>query len=400
MRWYRDDCPKIATVFGYLVYPEMTEHELRQVSRFDMLAGGLYFGDTKASRQKTIDNIKRLHEYNPRIIVLHYNAGVIEAVPNNSYFTPDCFLKDTLGEVIHGWPGTHMLNLAKPKVQESMAKWIIDSYQGSGADGMFIDCLAGIFDSWSMIPGAKEKGRAILPDADEDGKEDSMSILTRQWTDGKRNIIEIIRNELGNEPYMLVNSGMEHEFLKPYADGNFFEYIWDHITVPNGFGRFDFKRILDDCILWGTTPTGRPNCSYISYSPLFDIDYYTYKRPAAETSRVYMRGFESLRIMRFGLAMSLLTDIHCSMQLHTRDHGQLWWYQEYDLPIGKPLGAAYEHEDGSWRRDYENAVVVANLNYHEIQPHFERRMRDGTTALSSRDFDLPAQDGRIYMRLG
>ena len=58
------------------------------------------------------------------------------------------------------------------------------------------------------------------------------------------------------------------------------------------------------------------------------------------------------------------------------------------------------NEDGTYRRDYENAVVVLNNTYHDIEPHFDQTMRDGTTSWVGKDFFLPSKDGRIYVRVG
>ena len=397
-RWHREGCPRIAQIYGANIHSNITEAELRLAARYDLIVGGINFGDTDESRRKVNDHIKRLHEMNPRIIVLHYITGACEQRLDNPRFDRDCFLRTPGGEVITGWPGSHMLNLSKAKTVEAMAKSIIDSSRGSAADGMYIDCMGGNFDTWCA---ELQMGKNVDVDADEDGVADEIAGLDRQWVDGKEQILKLIREEVGVEPYILVNGGMEHRYAKPYADGNLFEGILDHVSIPNLYSKYSFEQILEDCHLWSSTPSGRQNCSYIDITPKFDIDFNIRDTLSPiENSRILLKGYESLQLMRFGLAMTLLTDIHYTFQLHTRALGQYWWYQEYDLPIGNPLGGCYKHEDGSWRRDYENAVVVANLNYHEIKPHFESEMRDSTSSQISKDFLLSAQDGRIYMRMG
>ena len=128
-----------------------------------------------------------------------------------------------------------------------------------------------------------------------------------------------------------------------------------------------FDEIMEQYSLWGTTPSGRPNCTYIDVTPGFDIEFnHGSTRPTEESNRFLQRGYESLRQMRFGLACALLGDGHYTFQLHTRWLGQHWWYQEYDIPIEKPLGAFYKAEDGTYRRDYENAVGVVNMSDHDV----------------------------------
>ena len=40
------------------------------------------------------------------------------------------------------------------------------------------------------------------------------------------------------------------------------------------------------------------------------------------------------------------------------------------------------------------------MSYHDVQPHFEQTMRDGTMGWVGKDFYLPSKDGRIYVRVG
>jgi len=158
---------------------------------------------------------------------------------------------------------------------------------------------------------------------------------------------------------------------------------------------------MDYYQFWCQSPPGRTNCTYINATPGFDIDFNYWETSSnAGVNRILQKGYESLRRMRFGLVFTLLGDAHYTFQLHTRWLGNHWWYQEYDIPIGKPLGEYYKHEDGTYRRDYENAIVVLNNTYHDIQPHFDQTMRDGTTSWVGKDFDLPSKDGRIYIRVG
>jgi hypothetical protein len=395
--WHREDSPKIAMIYGANIHPDINEAELKLAARYDLIIGGLHYGDTDISRQKTNDHIKRIHEMNPRSIVLHYVGGACEQRTDNPFFDHDCFLKTTEGESISSWPGSHMLNLTKQKTIDALTRHIIHTHSGA-ADGMYIDCMGGSFDGWVVEIAT---GKQVKVDADGDGMEDDLQTLNRAWLEGKENLLKTIREQIGAEPYILVNGGMANRYAKPYADGNIFEGIWDSMSIPAAYAHHSFSEILEACRLWSGTPSGRQNCSYIDITPGIDCEFNIHRsRPPAENSRLMLNGYESLRQMRYGLAMTLLTDIHFTFQLHTRCLGQYWWYPEYDLPIGKPLSGCYLAEDGSWRRDYENAVVVANITYHEVQPHFDAKMRDGTMGLTGRDFDLPSKDGRIYMRMG
>lgn len=395
--WYRADAPKIAMIYGQNPRWDSSKAEILQASKYDLIISALRSG-TKEQNQKLNDNLKRIHDMNPRNITVSYLAGSIE-YPRGKYFSDDCYLRTPEGDLINSWPGSCLLNLTNPDTIDAYMKMVDDLWPHElGVDGVYIDCMNVGFDWWVVEIESKKK---VLIDADGDGIADDMEEVTRKWTAGKEEILRRIRAKYGKEPYILVNGSMYADYAKPYADGTIFEGILDHLILPESYTKYTFDEIMEQYSLWSSTPSGRPNCTYIDVSPGFDIEFgHADKCPTDETVRTLQRGYESLRQMRFGLACALLGDGHYTFQLHTRWLGQHWWYQEYDIPIGKPLGNFYKAEDGSYRRDYENAIVVVNMSYHELKPHFEQTMRDGTTGWVGKDFQLPSKDGRIYVRVG
>lgn len=397
--WNRAMAPKIAMIYGDNPRWDSSEAELLQAAKFDLIIAGFRQDDTPEHIRKLNDNLKRLHEMNPRLIVVSYIAGSCEYFKGTKYFDDDCFLKTTEGEFINSWPGSCLLNLSKQHTIDSYKKFIEDKWPHDLAvDGVYIDCMGGAFDSWAVELESKKK---VKIDANEDGKEDSTEELDRLWVKGKEQILKHTRQTFGAEPYILVNGSMECDYAKPYADGTIFEGVLDHLCLPEAYTKYSFDEVMTKYRMWGTTPSGRPNCTYIDVTPGFDVEFsHGRTRPSDESNRFLQRGYESLKKMRFGLACALLGDGHYTFQMHTRWLGLHWWYQEYDIPIGRPLGDFYCAEDGTYRRDYENAVVVVNMSYHDVQPHFEKKFRDGTTGWVGQDFNLESKDGRIYVRVG
>ena len=395
--WYRKDAPKIAMIYGANPRWDSSEAELLQAAKFDLIVTALK-AETQAQRIKLNDNLKRLHDMNPRLRIVSYVAGVCEAPRSSPYFTEDCFVHTVEGDIINSWPGNCLLNFHNPKTISGCIDRINDLWPTNlDSDGIYIDCMGGSFDAWAVELESKKKVRI---DANGDGTEDSLTELDQVWLQGKEKILADIRKVRGDEPYILVNSA-GGTYAKPYADGTIFEGMLDHLALPEAYTSFRFEQIMEQYQLWSTTPSGRPSITYIDVTPGFDVEFsHGQTRPSEESNRFLQRGYESLQKMRFGLAFSLLGDAHFAFQMHTRCLGLHWWYQEYDIPVGKPLGPYYKHEDGTYRRDYENAIVVLNNTYHDIQPHFEQTMRDGTTSWVGRDFFLPSKDGRIYVRVG
>ena len=99
--------------------------------------------------------------------------------------------------------------------------------------------------------------------------------------------------------------------------------------------------------------------------------------------------------MRLGLTLSLLGDnTYFTYDVGPRDHGQAWWYPEYDVSLGGSLGDYYEDED-AYYREYENGIVVAAPNGASVT--FDEEHVDVSTGVSSKEFSIDEGDGRIYL---
>ncbi|HLD34311.1 MAG TPA: putative glycoside hydrolase, partial [Patescibacteria group bacterium] len=72
------------------------------------------------------------------------------------------------------------------------------------------------------------------------------------------------------------------------------------------------------------------------------------------------------RLLRFTLASTLLGDGYFSYDYGDRDHGQVWWYDEYNINLGEPTGEAYSvggatpFNEDVWRRDYAHGLTIVN----------------------------------------
>ena len=100
--------------------------------------------------------------------------------------------------------------------------------------------------------------------------------------------------------------------------------------------------------------------------------------------------------MRLGLTLSLLFDnTYFAYDFGPRDHGQAWWYSEYDVELGEPLGEYYE-VDGAYWREYENGYVVSAPDGASVS--FSEELTDATSGVKSTSFIIEAGDGRIFTR--
>ena len=107
-------------------------------------------------------------------------------------------------------------------------------------------------------------------------------------------------------------------------------------------------------------------------------------------------GVADLKKMRLGLALSLLGDnAYYTYDFGPRDHGQAWWYTEYDAHLGEPLGEYYE-SDGAYWREFENGFVVAAPDGASVS--FGEEYVDVTSGESSTSFTVDEGDGRIFLK--
>ncbi len=100
--------------------------------------------------------------------------------------------------------------------------------------------------------------------------------------------------------------------------------------------------------------------------------------------------------MRLGLVLSLLNDnAYFTYDFGPRDHGQAWWFSEYDVTLGKPLGNYYL-KNGGYYRNFEKGIVVAAPN-SEITVSFNTEYVDVSSGIRNTVFQVSAGDGRIFL---
>jgi hypothetical protein len=109
----------------------------------------------------------------------------------------------------------------------------------------------------------------------------------------------------------------------------------------------------------------------------------------------------------------LLGDGYYSYDYGNRDHGQTWWYDEYDAVLGRAVGAPKRLDssnaapaDGVWWRDYERGAAIINSTAKtatvSLPGVFERiRGTQDPEANSGRvetSLALASQDGLVLFR--
>ncbi len=382
--------PRIANCYAAGLKPDSQAKDIEEIARFDLLIGGVWCNwNDPVQRAKLAENTGAVRKQNPHIIMLDFSSSAPYADSKDAAFPPNGWLLQPDGKRILGWPGTEMINLLKPEVIDWLAGRSAASVRDKGFDGSFIDCMGGGFDWWACNIEHREPYQV---DADGDGKPDDRKRLDAAWLQAKTELSRKVRESLGPKPVFMTNGA--GEWGLPDMNGILLEDRLDYVL--EGRGRWD--DVVSEYIRW--TESGlQPNVTTIVSSSGIEPPYEAWKAMSAkERDALLERGRNRMDRMRFGLATTLMGDGYYAYDLHTRWRGQRWWYPEYDAPLGYPKGKAQRRPDGTWRREFDGGAVIVNPTFFDAEARFEERRRDASSGKVSRQFIIPAQDGRILLR--
>ena len=381
--------PRIANCYASGLRPGNTAEEIDEIARIDLLIGGLWcnWGDPE-NVKKLHENMSKVREKNPDIIILEFSVSAPYAYPADKTFPESGWLKQPNGEYIDGWPGTRMINLLKPETRDWVVKQCVRSVEERGMDGVFIDCMAGLFDSWACNIASREPYEV---DADEDGQPDKRKWLDQKWVEAKTKIAQQVREAIGPDVPFMTNQGGEWSFSS--TNGVLFEDNLDYVLD----GKMSWESVLEPYLHWTENPR-RPNLTTIVSSSGIEPPFNPWKSMTQEEREAMLeRGRNLLNRMRFGLTTVLMGNGYFAYDLHTRWRGQRWWYPEYDAPLGYPRGKAEAQSDGTWRREFDGGTVIVNPTILDARVQFDERRLDVSSEKVDTEFIIPAQDGRLLI---
>jgi hypothetical protein len=192
------------------------------------------------------------------------------------------------------------------------------------------------------------------------------AISDEEWLSATKEIMQEISNQNTQGKLVIFNAGLKYEDIDEYAP------YMDGYVMENFLGEWgaDYETGLESA-----------NSDYL-------IVY------AVDTDDT---GEKNLERMRLGLTLSLLNDnTYVAYDFGPRDHGQAWWFPEYEAELGEPLGDYYE-KDGAYWRQFENGTVVSSPHTN-ISIVFEEEYTDASTGETSKTFSIGEGDGRIFTK--
>ncbi len=340
----------------------------------------------------TPENLKKIKEYNPQIKILAYitsqefTSNVYKLKSNSlrrklyTGMSDNWWLNSSGGGRLVWWPGTWLLNVTEDSptdgggkkwndyLPEFVAREILSSNLW---DGVFYD---NAWESASWMPAGDEV------DLNGDGQAETITTLDQKWREGMQKIFRRTR-ELAPGKIIMGNGGkIYYNYLNGIAIEHFHRANW--VEAMNNYFSIQKKARspVINILNCNTENTGRRD------------DY----------ARV-----------RYCLASALLGDGYFSFDYGDQAHNQLWWYDEYNVFLGKPLNSAYRVDNGKteissglWRRDFQNGVALVNNtgkaetidlgeDFEKIHGSDDKTVNDGSIV---QEVYLGGKDGIILLR--
>lgn len=331
--------PKTANAF---LRWDLTSAEAERLSRYDLVILDM------EQQVNHPELIKRMRQLNPKITILAYVSS--QEIRNDTAIHPEItlrqemfarlpeswYLRDGRGWKISFWPQTWMINLSNQAPLDKEERWndylprfIDEKILASGLwDGIFYDNL---WDSVNWLNGGQI-------DINNDGLVESASELNQAWQEGVLTILKKTRARVGYDYILMANSSSFSSY-QPYLNGRMFE-DWPSPYENDG--------------------TWEGNVSSYQAIKTLNVQPNVYIFNSTNT------GVSNYPKMRYGLASALIfNDVYFAFDDSIYDHGQTWWYDEYDFSLGRPLTAAFNpssdnNNAGLWQRNFVNGAVFLN----------------------------------------
>ncbi|OGH91737.1 MAG: hypothetical protein A2479_04660 [Candidatus Magasanikbacteria bacterium RIFOXYC2_FULL_39_8] len=372
---YTQDAPYIANYYLNAI----SDGNAADFARYDVL---ILTPAQIAARQSTIDSIKK---QNPDIIILAY---IPSQSYNYTYWSSDnvfrhmnvdntWWLRDSSGRQVSTWDGIYNINM-----DHAWSKYLVEFCNTyimslSHVDGIFFDMISENI-SWA-------NGGNI--DLNNDGQKDIPSEADPLWRERTQYLLKYAQDHL-NTDYIIMN-GSSHTDFQQYVNGRMFETFptpWEGdgswSTIMNNVVRIKKDNKKPQIIIFNSNTNNNGN----------NDDY---------------------KKMRFGITSSLLeNNIYFSFDHGDTDHGQTWWYDEYDVDLGEPIAPATSqqsyttYKEDVWKRNFEHGVSIVNSTnqakvldlggeYEKIHGTQDEGINDGSIVS---EVMVPGKDGLILLK--
>jgi len=307
-----------------------------ELAKFDLL---ILSPEQGVVRRSVIDSIKQL---NPDVILLAYVPSQSwssnwQKWPQNAVFgkfemQSNWWLTDPVGNKVSDWPGLLSANMSRGW-SDYLISFTQNNILSQGIwDGVFWDA---VYDGISQVNGGNI-------DLNQDGVKDSAGEVNAEWQARIAYLLGRSKERL-NVKYIMMN-GSSNQTIQSYVSGRMYE----NFPTPWEAGG-----------QWSGIMSGLKRNQALNAKP----ELYVFNTNTSNTGKR-----TDYKKVRFGYASSLmLNDVYFSFDYGDKDHGQIWWYDEYNQNLGDATsiaksisGEANTFTNEVWRRDYANGIALVN----------------------------------------
>ncbi|PKM91329.1 hypothetical protein CVU82_01890 [Candidatus Falkowbacteria bacterium HGW-Falkowbacteria-1] len=346
----KSDYPKVA---NYFLKWTIADYEVTELAKWDLLI--LDMEVQVNSRQ----NLKKIRELNPNIIILayitsqeananiysdqwSYNATLRKKLVDS--IVDGWWLKNKDGNRTTFWEGTYLLNMSdSAKTNNNGQRWndflpefVNKEIISTGLwDGVFYDNI------WGDVAWVRGDF-----DINNDGQADSIKNVNDGWSNGVKKMLKKTRDLIGDK----------------------------YLILGNGKVFLDYQSLLNGVMFEGFPASWESNGNWSGILSTYSKIDNDNNSPKITIVNSYDGSRQNYQKMRFGLATTMLENHgYFSFDFDVSSHNQIWWYDEYDVSLGKARSAAYnlldrtitDYKNSLWRRDFENGVVMVNSSDKE-----------------------------------
>ncbi|MFQ6092663.1 MAG: LamG-like jellyroll fold domain-containing protein [bacterium] len=254
-------------------------------------------------------------------------------------------LRNTAGAVILiDFCGHPMFNLTDTTLADYMADFNYERFLDCGLafDGIFFDRIHQDI-SWFSDD----------IDSDLNGVADDPADLDSRWLAGMYRFLSRLREHL---PHAVITGNDAALIFTPYLNGR--EYEWETTAILD-FSEWgvSWDSLLAGYLRWNEEGLSPAVTFIITSSPTWLIESYgLYPREKIPPDSLEWARTRYGRV-RFGLCTALMGDGLSMYDFGTTWHGNLWWYDEYDVNLGYPSGEAYKYLDAT--------VVIDSFDFED-----------------------------------
>ena len=377
--------PKLANI--YLKSP-ITRSDAEELAKWDVVILHML------AQKNSADQIRYMRKLNPKIIILSYiqsqefpmskinewdlnkTDGMLHKL--SRLISDRMWLRDGAGNHVTFWKDFWMLNVSNypadgARWTDVLSDYVANDIMSSGLwDGVFYDNV------WERVSWVN-KGQI---DINNDGLVDSKEVIDRAWSDGMSALFKSTRSKVKKD-IIIVGNG-DKGF---YGDLNgLYVENFTHFSVASWKERMRSFEVSKSYV--------KPIIAIIASAPVDGKSKNNYKA------------------MRFGLTSALLQDGYFAFDAGSESHAEKWWYDEYDINLGRPSGDPAslnnnsKFDDDVWKREYEQGIAIVNVTkesqeidlggeYEKISGKQDPRVNDG--AIVSQ-VTLGARDGLIMFK--